>query len=285
MFRGSPTQQDSRIDYLRQIGRLIPSPKLALLLNWLQRTAGIKDNWIWLDVPELANGIEIAAIICPLRYDVLVRKDFFTFYAAHCDLYNSDRGAFVDLVKQTSYYTWYLESESLRLKSKVRDNPQVLEWRFLMRLDRAISLYKSVQMNGFSKRYPIVLKTAKHVLPPTTKRGGPSTGKQVGAKYFLADGCHRLALLMALGFKVLPAGYFRVKYYQEFSPFDSTSLLARLLLTEPAPYFRFLSTYYTAPVVLTNRNDFLSYVANHNPVLLDEVRSVIRTDGFDNDQQ
>jgi hypothetical protein len=284
MSRGSHTQQDSRIEYVRRIGRVIPSQKLAFLLNWLQRAAGIKDNWIWLEVPELANGIEIAAIICPLRYDVLLRRDFFTFYAAHCDLYDSDRRVFVALVKQTSYYTWYLESEAVRLNGKVRDNARELEWRFLERLDRATSLYKSVQMNGFLTRFPIVLKTAKHLLPPTTERGGPPTGKQVGARYFLADGCHRLALLMALGYKVLPAGYFWVKYYQEFSPFDSTSLLARRLLREPAAYFRFLSTYYTAPVVMTNRNDFLSYVTNHNPVLLDEVRSVIRTDGFDNDR-
>lgn len=263
---------------------MVTSQKLAFLINSLQRKANTKDDWVWLEVPELAYGIEIAAIVCPLRYDVLVRKDFFTFYAAHSELYESDRRAFAELVKQTSYYTWFVESEAVRVKGKLRDNPQALEQHFLTRLDRAISLYKSVQTNRFSTGYPIVLKTAKHLLPPTTKRGGLPTGKRVGAKYFLADGCHRLALLMALGYTVLPANYFRVKYYEEFSPFDSTSLLARRLLKEPAPYFRFLSTYYTAPAILTNRDDFLKYVANHNPALLDEVRSVIRTDGFDNDQ-
>ncbi len=260
---------------------MLPSPRFALLLTWLQRALGVDDNWVWLQVPELAEGIEIAAIVCPLRYDVLVRRDFFAFYAAHCDMYKTDRSTFVAQVKQTGYYTWYIESEAVRRNGRALADPRAIELRFQKRLDRAVSLYESVEMHGFSTVYPIVLKTAKDILPPTTKRTGPPTGKRVGSRYFLADGCHRLALLMALGYTVLPASHFRVKYYEKFSPFDSTSLLARRLLKQPAPYFRYLSSYYTAPAIFTERRDFLNYVANHKPALLDEVRSVIHADGFD----
>ncbi len=278
---GTLQTQGSRIDYLRRIGGALPSRRLALLLNVLQRAVGINDNWVWLQVPELAEGIEIATIVCPLRYDVLVRRDFFAFYAMYCDIYKTDRSAFVARVKQTSYYTWFVESEAVRRNGRALDDPRVIESRFIKRLDRAVSLYESVEMHGFSTKYPIVLKTAKHILPPTTKRTGPPTGKRVSSKYFLADGCHRLALLMALGYTVLPASHFRVKYFEKFSPFDSTSLLARRLLKHPDPYFRYLSSYYTAPAVFTDRTNFLNYVADHKPALLDEVRSVIRADGFD----
>jgi hypothetical protein len=254
---------------------------LASLKNQLQRVLHVGNYWSWIQVPELANGIAIASIICPLRYDVLVRRDFISFYVAHRDLYDSNRNAFVACTKETSYYTWYLESELVRTNQHLRGNARALELNYRERIDRAVALYQSVQKEGFSARYPITLKTAKRILPPTTDRAGPPTSKRIRAKYFLADGCHRLALLMALGYQTLPPNYFRVKFYQHFSPFDSTILLAQRLITEPSHYFSFLSNYYTAPMVLTNRRDFLRYINTHKPEWLDEVESVIHADGFD----
>lgn len=263
------------------IENVLRSQKLALLLNQLQRTSRVGNYWSWIQVPELSNGIEIAAIICPLRYDVLVRRNFYSFYAAHHDLYESDRNAFVACTKATSYYTWYIESEAVRTNKHLRGNAEALERNFIDRIDRAVTLYKYVQQDGFSARYPITLKTAKHILPPTTDRDGAPTSKRIRTKYFLADGCHRIALLMALGYQTLPPNYFRVKQYQAFSPFDSTILLARRLITDPAEYYGFISSYYTAPTVTTNRNDFLDYIQVHKPEWMDEVVSVIRADGFD----
>ncbi len=257
---------------------MIGSRQAAIWMNRVRRATGIGNYWFWVDVPELADGIEIAAVVCPLRYDVLVRRDFFSFYASHRDMYASDWNTFMAMAKRTSYYVWYLESEGVRTNLRASGNTNV---NFAQRVDRAVALYESVQRSGFSARSPITLKTAKRLLPPTTDRRGPPTGKRVRAKYFLADGCHRLALLMALGYTTLPAEYFRVKCYQEFSPFDSTSLLARRLMQNASVYFPYLSSYYTAPMVLTNRADFEHYVKTHKPELLDEVLSVIRADGFD----
>ncbi|MBI4787790.1 MAG: hypothetical protein HY782_12160 [Chloroflexi bacterium] len=250
-------------------------------VNSLRRALGFQNYWYWTEAPELAKGIEIAKIVCPLRYDVYVRRDFFQFYAAHRDLYKSDRQAFITCSMETSYYTWYLESEAVRTKQELRTLPG-LNTDYARRMEKAVALYESVQSKGYLAQFPITLKTAKRLLPPTTKPGGPATDKHIGAKYFLADGCHRLALLMALGHAVLPAGYFQVKYFQEFSPFDSTHLLVRRLLAEPSVYFAFLSSYYTAPDVTTNRGDFLSHVQAHKPELLAEALSVVRADGFDN---
>ena len=255
--------------------------RLAFELNQVRRALRIENYWSWIEVPELANGIKIAEIVSPLRYDVLVRRDFISFYAARRDLYQSDWSAFVAGAKRTSYYTWYLESEAIRTNNHWRGNVAALDLDFSNRIRRAVALYESVQKDGFSTRYPITLKTAKRLLPPTTVRGGLPTGKQVTAKYFLADGCHRLAILMMLDYQVLPPRFFRVKYFQEFSPFDSTSLLARRL-AKPAEYFSFLSSYYTPPVILTDRDQFVSYIEKRKPNFLDEVMAVIRADGFDN---
>ncbi len=284
MARTLDTQPSSRVELWRGIDGMFRSRKWQLAVNRVRRVLRFRNYWYWIEAPELADGIEIATIVCPLRYDVLVRRDFFSFYASHLDLCDADWDAFVDLTRGTSYYTWYLESEAVRTNAHLRSDPGALELDFEKRIRRAITLYESVQKDGFSTRFPITLKTAKRLLPPTTDRGGPPTGKRVGTKYFLADGCHRLALLMALGFHTLPANYFRVKYYQEFSPFDSTSLLARRLLREPSDYFRYLSTYYTAPEVFSNRNDLMNHVERHKPELLDEVESVIRADGFDGER-
>ncbi len=254
--------------------------KLQLALNQARHAAHIGNYWYWVEVPELRNGIEIASLVCPLRYDVLMRRDFFPFYAAHRDLYQSNRGGFMALTKQTTYYTWYMGSEAVRTNGHLRGDRAALEKGFEERVCRAAELYESFQKGGFDLRFPLTLKTAERILPPTTDRGGPATGKSVSARYFLADGCHRLALLMAMGYKVLPQEYFRIKCYREFSPFDSTSLMVRRLAVQPSAYFEYLSSYYTAPHVSTNRDDFLGYVREHKPDLMDEVMTIMRVDGF-----
>lgn len=250
------------------------------LANRVGRAAHIGNYWRWVDPPELRAGIDIAMIVCPLRYDVLVRRDFLAFYAAHRDLYAADFDAFVALVKQGPYYRWFTESEAVRTKPDLLGNSAALDAAFVERLRRAARLYENVQANGFSPDYPITLKTAERLLPPTTDKQGPPTGKLVSSRYFLADGCHRLALLMALGHTRLLPGQFRVKCFRSFSPFDSTSLLTRSLSISPGAYFTFLSSRYCAPFAFAQGYDVVRYIAEHTPALLDEVLSLIQVDGY-----
>jgi hypothetical protein len=248
--------------------------------NRLSRAARVGNYWYWLHAPELA-GADIAALISPLRYDVLVRAEFYSFYVAHRSLYRADFQAFVERVRHSSYYIWFTQSEAIRCRLDTRGHPQALERAFVARLRSAVDLYEKVTSLGFSQKFPIVLKTAERLLPPTADKLAPPTGKFVSAQYFMADGCHRLALLMALGYRTLPAGYFRVKCFKEFSPFDSTSLLAQTLPISPPDYFTFLSSKYCAPLVFRQRDSFLEHVRQNRPEALAEVLSVIRVDGFD----
>lgn len=255
--------------------------RLRAAVDHFKRTLRVGDYWYWLEVPELEGGIDIAALVCPLRYDVLVRRDFLSFYAAHRDLYMSDFDAFVNLARQTSYYIWFTKSEVVRSYPHLMGNKEGLWTVFVERIRRASALYEIMMDRGFDTRFPITLRTAERLLPPTADRSSPPTGKHVSARYFQAVGCHRLAMLMHMGYTVLPAGYFRVQCFREFSPFDSTSLLARSLPIEPPEYFAFLSTYYCAPLVLQDKEDFLKYVRENRPEFLQEVLSLIHVDGFD----
>jgi hypothetical protein len=266
---------------------LNPQPKssarklLRTILHQVRKTAHVGNDWYWLEVPDLAKGIDIASLVCPLRYDVLVRRDFLSFYAAHRDLYFSDFDSFVNLAKQSSYYKWYVNCKLIRRKPGLLGTDKALEVGFRKRIRRSAALYENVLKDGFARQFPIILRTAERLLPPTTARSGPQTGKFVSARYFIADGCHRLALLMAMGQTVLPANHFRVQCFREFSPFDSTILLVRSLPINAATYFAFLSSYYCAPLVFEDGDTFLRHVSELRPEFLKEVLSVIHVDGFD----
>jgi hypothetical protein len=269
---------------LRQPARKLRSSKtIANVLNRVSQATHLGNYWYWLETPDLKDGIEIASIICPLRYDVLVRRDFFAFYAAQRKLYYADFETFVKLAKQGTYYTWYTESEMVRCKPQARSNAAALEVGFVNRIKKSAALYESVSQDRYTPQFPIVLKTAERLLPPTADRLAPPTGKIVRGRYFLADGCHRLALLMAMDYTVLPADYFRVKCFKEFSPFDSTSILAHSLPIVPPAYFAFLSSKYCAPHVFEDKDNFLGYIREHKPEFLPEVLSLIRVDKFDHD--
>jgi hypothetical protein len=248
--------------------------------NNLSRVARLGNYWYWTEPSDLSGGIDVASLVCPLRYDVVVRRDFYAFYAARRELFIADFAAFLDLARQSTYHTWFVDSEIIRCLPHLRGDAEAIEAEFARRVRRAVTLYESVAERGFIHKTPIILKTAEQLLPPTTDRRGPPTGKLVSARYFLADGCHRLAILMMQGYTLLPAGFFHVKCFRKFSPFDSTSLLAPSLRLDPAAYFTFLSSYYCSSRVLTDEASFLAYIEAHAPDLLEEVRSIIRVDGF-----
>lgn len=248
--------------------------------NGVSRAVAVGNYWRWVAPTELADGIAIASLVAPLRYDVLVRRDFFALYERHRALYRSDAGVFLELVRGSTYYTWFMRSEAVRCKRELLGDAHALDAALVERVHRAARLYEVVATSGFSVAYPITLKTAEQLLPPTTDRQGPPTGKMVTGRYFLADGCHRLALLMALGYETLPAAYFRVKCFRRFSPFDSTSLLVRQLAVPSDEYFAFLSGHYCAPHRFCSRQDVVSYVQHHRPALLAELQSVMEVDGY-----
>jgi hypothetical protein len=268
-------------DPLQLLQGFHPRKVLDKLAEDVRRTIRVGNYWYWLEVPELGEGIEIARLVCPLRYDVIVRRDFYSFYEANQDLYRSDFDGFVELVKQGSYYTWFAASEAVRTRPYLLDDHDRLWRQFVSQIRKAVALYESMENQGFDEHAPIVLRTAENLLPPTADRLAPPTGKVVSDRYFMADGCHRLAWLMSKGYTLLPAAIFRIQCFREFSPFDSTSLLAPSLPIAPSEYFAFLSSRYCRPFVFEDRAGFLGHIRQHRPDILEEVLSVMRVDGFE----
>ncbi len=271
------------LDSLKFLRKTHRRKTLNTVVEGVKRTTRLGNYWYWLQVPEFEEGVNIASLICPLRYDVIVRRDFYSFFVAHRDLYRSDFNAFIELAGQSPYYTWYVRSELVRTSPYFLDDPDSLRDRFAKQVRLAVQLYELMEENGFDRQYPIVLRTAEHLLPPTGDRRLPATGKVISDRYFMADGCHRLAYLMLTGCKVLPAEYLRVQCFREFSPFDSTSLLAQSLPISPADYFTFLSSRYCYPSIFEDHDSFLEYMKKHNPELITELLTVIRVDGFETD--
>jgi hypothetical protein len=274
------TRHRSAGHVVRRLGRtVLPQGTLRGIRRRRRVDPWAHDPWVSVRPHDLQDGIDIWPLVSPLRYDVLLRRDFMATLARNPEAYGVDETAFMDAVGRTPYHTWFFESEVVRTGLLGRDQA-VLEAHFTDRVRRAVALFQRLEAAGGALDEPIVLKTAEVIRPPTTDRLGPPTGKPVSARYFVADGCHRLAYLMLAGRTRLAPSEFRVKSYRAFSPFDSTSLLLPRLRVAPADYFAYLSMGYASPASFTDGDSLLAHLQASRPDVVEEVAAVIRVDGY-----
>jgi hypothetical protein len=190
--------------------------------NFVRSKLDIGDYWFWVDEEALESEFLIWPIIFPLRYDVLIRKSFFEFYVANRDLYVHDFHAFMALAKQHPYYEWFRKVMVTRYLPRIRDNEECLDKEFESRVVASANLYESIAHRGFDKGSPIVLYTGQIILPA-------DTGRKTNATYYMGDGCHRLACLMAMGCESLPRQFVRIKCFKRLIPLDNTRMLQSTL--------------------------------------------------------
>jgi hypothetical protein len=193
--------------------------KTAGVLNLIKRLMNVGDFWYWLPPEEVDTEIPIAPLVRPLRYDILIRKSYFDFYAAHRDLYREDFDAYLEKARGHAYFAWFTRVLMVRFEpGSIGDEARTREL-FAARLKEAAKLHDSIQSEGFKPEYPVSPHTAREILPT-------DTGQVFDQKYYMGDGCHRLACLMSLGYKSLPREFVRVKCHRRLAPLDNTSLLA-----------------------------------------------------------
>jgi len=233
--------------------------------NWYKITR-YEQNWWWLDQSQLKGDLTIAELISPLRYDIVVRNDFLTFYLANQALYRTNFDRFFELALQHPYYICFQKMFSRPPGDEVQ-----LKAAFAHKIKDFIALYSNIAEFGFDKSKPIVPKTGVKILP--TRQG-----KKVSGKWFMGDGSHRLACLMALGYKTLPPDYIHVKCFPELSPVDGTAPLLHTASVDSQAYIEFLSLRYSSPYLFTSEAQLLHYIGEQKPEILDEVLSVIRLD-------
>jgi hypothetical protein len=237
--------------------------------------------WTWHEAPELTDGIAIADLVSPLRYDVIVRRDFFIWYRERADLARRDLRAFIAEARATSYHHWWMTSETIRCRPELMDRPEELERLFDLRVERSVRLAERVARTRHADEHPIILKTADRLLAPTTFRDGPPSGKPLPSQqYFLADGCHRVALMLADGVSRIEPGHFLIKRYLEFSPFDSTSVLVPSLPVDPATYVRFLGWHYGQDAAINDVESLVGWVQEHDAARWPELEAMLAVDGM-----
>jgi hypothetical protein len=211
----------------------VPVP-IAEARDWLSSTVRRRNPWTY-QVPR--SEIEIAPLVSPLRFDVLLRKAFFSFYAEHRELYRSDFEAFAGRAREHEYFVWFEQVMCRAWQPHVLGNPALFAAAWEERLHSAARLYDSFERDGFDGRFPITLYAGRTVLPTVT-------GKRLAREVYAGDGNHRLALLMAAGQETLLPGQYRIKRFLRVIPGDTTPRLVRELAVDEQRYLAFLRAGY-----------------------------------------
>lgn len=213
---------------------------------------------------------EIAPLVSPLRFDVLLRRDFFRFYAEHRDLFRSDFTAFARLARREEYFVWFEQIMCPSWQAHVLEDAGLFDAAWAERLNATARLYDSFERDEFDERFPITLYEGRTVTP------APS-GKRVTRDLYAGDGNHRLALLLAAGQTTLLPSQYRVKRFRRLVPSDTTSRLMPALRVDEQRYLAFLRAGYPSLRIEMGRGR-IEVAGSADAALEAEVRTLLRID-------
>jgi O-antigen/teichoic acid export membrane protein len=204
-------------------------------------------------------------LVSPLRYDVIVRQQFFAFLDANVDLLDE----FNDLVfeaRTEPYYVWFRDivvgERTKLLKGRTLDEA------FADQVERVLAV--RARFNPADESWGELLLRE---LPAGTHT---TTGKVVGPRFVPVDGCHRIALLRHHGRKILPAGTYRLVGDRQ-SARDNTAILVPKLRLSERQYLDYVAMGFDeeAPDSFA---DLVAGVAARHPERSAELESVISVD-------
>ena len=184
------------------------------------------------------DPIVIDDLVSPLRYDILVRQQYFEFLAQHHTLYDRDFPELVELSRQHPYFAWFTSVLAPQyMPDLLAGHDGAIRTAFADKIASVVDLYRSFLANGYDSTQPISLRTAR-VITAT------ATGKRLRRRIYPGDGCHRLALLRLTGAKLLTAGTYELQTRRIFRPRDHTARLLGAIPIQHAEYCHFLSLSY-----------------------------------------
>lgn len=162
---------------------------------------------------KIKKGIPIDALIFPLRYDVEVRQAFLDFYRENAALHESNLTQFcIEAKRQSLYFFQFEQVKYGRPGRKALDDVSIA---FEQAVQGFIKLYHSIITDGWDERFPIGISAPRFVQSTLQ-------GKKVPNRYFVGDGCHRLAILRSQGQEMLQPHQFRLHRPLFFQPRDNT---------------------------------------------------------------
>ena len=240
---------------LSRLGSRINSRLLSIRRRWTDRfVSGL----------EVGQRIRIFDVVCPLRYDILVRADFIAALAENDKLLTIELDELLEIRAAKSYAVWFREVCIKRFSPDIYHDENLVRQRFAIRVEKTKRLWESISLNGFDLTQPISLRSGEAILA--------LNGKKVGASIFAGDGCHRIACLLVMGKTYLEPNEYRVWMQSEFQPQDNTALLIDKLPITEADYLTFISRGYCEGRTLTTANDAVAYLKVHDPDRLTELQ-------------
>jgi hypothetical protein len=217
-----------------------------------------------------SEALVIDELVSPLRYDVLVRSQLFELLAAERACFDRSPDAFVDLARQTDYHRWFTVVAVHAIGIAGQPEPEI-EAAFHRRVLRSAALADSVAAKGFIPKPPLTVRVTAEI--------DTATGKHLGRRHYPLDGCHRLALLRALGRAELLPGEYRVTAGR--GPLlDNTATLIRALGLDASRYLSFLASGYGLPAggSWDEPEALVETVERRQPERAAELRSVLAAD-------
>ncbi|MGL5815919.1 MAG: hypothetical protein ACRCYR_00035 [Phycicoccus sp.] len=213
--------------------------------------------------------VDIAALVAPLRLDVLVRARFLDWLEPRLDagLDAADLDALVADAHHEPYAVWFHRVEVTRFRPHLVADPAALEAAFADRVRRTAALLRSYREHGFDPAHPVTLRV-------TGVRPLSDSGLTVAKTLHVGDGGHRLALLLRDG-RPLEQGMY-VRDPRPMPVIDNTSLLVGPLGIPADEYVAFLAPWYSGSAV-TSLAALEAAVAAESATRAAELRAVIRT--------
>lgn len=234
--------------------------------------SAIRRRWIDERIPgrEIGKTLGIYDIICPLRYDVVVRANFIEMLAANEDLLAAEFEALLEYPATQAYEVWFREVCVRRFFPGIYGDEIKVRQAFRERVEQTRHLWTSVSANGIDPSQPISLSSGKRI--------GIVNGKLIGATIFAGDGCHRMACMLVLGKDALQPHEYEVVRSTNHTPLDNTAILIDALpLTQP-DYLAFIAKSYCTGENLATADEILDYVKANGPARLAELESVFEYD-------
>jgi hypothetical protein len=213
------------------------------------------------------DHLVVDELVSPLRYDVLVRADLF---AAMKDAGSLDESFVEAVASDSAYGVWFKNIAVARFHPHLLTDEQALRSALRARVRAAIRLWRSYSRQGFDRRHPILVRAA---LPGART----ATGKHVSRAFHVSDGCHRLALLLASGYRELPPSHYRVDARRLPAIPDNTARLIGPLAIDESEYARFIGRGFGIHDV-DDVVGLLTAVEHHQRDLLDDVVQIVRAD-------
>lgn len=213
--------------------------------------------------------VSISSLASPLRYDIVVRRDFLAELRARLD---APLPELVTWARGTSYWVWFRDVRWQRASPRFRARQPDVAAAFAERVRGAISLSRSFARRGFDPRFPITLKSADRFLPT-------EGGKKVEGRFVAGGGCHRIALLWLGGARELEPDQYVIHHFRELTPLDNTRLLRTLLRERPEDYVRFVASAYR-PTATADVRELVRGVSENAPERLENLTTLLRSDGI-----